>query len=105
VIAAPWADRNDLINTATTATLATTGGDMNGNKDRRVFLTVPEAAKLCGVDRTTFFRWCKAGKVRAVQPVRGSTFRVPRAELDRILKDLGLSSSEGVFFDTADPAV
>jgi excisionase family DNA binding protein len=57
---------------------------------RRVpdWLTAPEAAKYLRVDRTTIYRWEKAGILRSYPlPIRGRRFK--QADLDALLESGG----------------
>lgn len=49
------------------------------------YCTIPQAAKFCGVDRTTMWNWVKAGNVEAfVTP--GGHHRIPKAAVMKLLK-------------------
>lgn len=63
---------------------------MDKNKE---FYTIPQAAKICGVDRTTMWNWVKSGNVEAmVTP--GGHHRILRQEIEKLLiKSKGLSES------------
>ena len=50
-------------------------------------LTVSEVADRLNVNRGTVIRWIRLGQLRALRLPSG-TYRIPRAELDRILKQL-----------------
>lgn len=51
-----------------------------------MFYSIPEAAKLSGVSRTTLWGWVKSGQIKAlVTP--GGHHRIIKEEVERILKD------------------
>lgn len=51
----------------------------------RDFYTIPQAARICGVDRTTMWSWVKSGNVEAlVTP--GGHHRILQCEIDKLLK-------------------
>jgi excisionase family DNA binding protein len=50
-------------------------------------LTVSEVAERLNVNRGTVIRWIRLGQLRALRLPSG-VYRIPRAELDRILKQL-----------------
>ncbi len=48
------------------------------------YCTIPQAAELCGVERTTMWNWVKAGIVEAfITP--GGHHRIPRAAVEKLL--------------------
>jgi excisionase family DNA binding protein len=57
------------------------------------WLTAPEAAKYLRVDRTTIYRWEKAGILRSYPlPIRGRRFK--QADLDALLESGGTGSGD-----------
>ncbi|MBT3257534.1 MAG: response regulator [Deltaproteobacteria bacterium] len=52
------------------------------------FYTIPEAAKICSVGRTTMWRWVKSGKVKAAT-TPGGRHRIPKSDLQFLLTRLG----------------
>ena len=48
------------------------------------FITVPEAAKRCGVGRTTFWRWVKSGEIKAVV-TPGGHYRILLEDIENFL--------------------
>lgn len=54
----------------------------NGEGKRPLF-TVPEVARAAGQDRSTVYRWCKAGLVKFKQPAPGRGIFIPRSEVVR----------------------
>jgi excisionase family DNA binding protein len=50
-------------------------------------LTVSEVAGRLNVNRGTVVRWIRLGQLKALRLPSG-TYRIPRAELDRLLKQL-----------------
>lgn len=48
------------------------------------FITVPEAAKRCGVGRTTFWRWVKSGEIKAVV-TPGGHYRIRSEDVENFL--------------------
>lgn len=55
-------------------------------KESKNFYSIPEAAKLSGVSRTTLWGWVKSGYIKAlVTP--GGHHRILKEEVDRILKE------------------
>ncbi|MDY0163852.1 response regulator [Desulfobotulus sp.] len=66
-------------------------------KPSRSFYSIPEAASLCGVSRSTLWSWVKAGSVKAmVTP--GGHHRIAPEEVERLLRGEGElpQKSEGV---------
>ena len=55
--------------------------------DGEEMLTTSEAGALLGVDRHTIARWVRLNQMLAVRLPSG-TLRVPRAEVDRVLREL-----------------
>jgi excisionase family DNA binding protein len=53
------------------------------------FLTVPEAAKLCGVSRATMWNWVKSDKVKAFTTM-GGHHRILKSHMDQLLQEIGL---------------
>ena len=54
----------------------------NGNRKKPLF-TVPAVARAAGQDRSTVYRWCRAGLVKFKQPSKGRTIFIPRSEVRR----------------------
>jgi len=54
-----------------------------------LFLSVPEAAKLCGVSRNTLFTWVRKGKLSAYQ-TPGRTNLIRPSDLVKFMQDSGL---------------
>ena len=52
------------------------------------FYTIPEAAKVCSVGRTTMWRWVKSGYLKASMTL-GGQHRIQKAELQSVLADRG----------------
>ena len=50
------------------------------------FISIPEAAKICGVSRATMWKWVKSGKVDAFT-TPGGHHRIRQEAVDRILND------------------
>jgi len=46
-----------------------------------------EVAELLGLSRATVWIWCKEGKIRAWR-TPGGVFRIPREEVERLLKEV-----------------
>lgn len=56
------------------------------------FFTIPQAAKLFGVDRRTLYRWAKSGKINSmVTP--GGHHRIARKEVERLLAQFQSSTN------------
>ena len=53
------------------------------------FLSVPEAAKLCGVSRNTFYTWVRKGKISAYQ-TPGRTNLIRPSDLEKFMNESGL---------------
>lgn len=54
--------------------------------ESKIFYSIPEAAKLSGVSRTTLWGWVKSGHIKAlVTP--GGHHRILKEEVERILKE------------------
>ncbi len=53
------------------------------------FLTIPEAAKICAVNRSTLWRWIKSGKLQASVTV-GKHHRILKEDLEAFLIDNGM---------------
>ena len=58
-------------------------------KTGRDFLTIPEAAKFCAVDRITLWRWVKAGYLEASVTL-GGHHRIQKEDLESFLVDNGM---------------
>lgn len=58
---------------------------MNVEKD---FYTIPEAAKVCAVGRTTMWRWVKSGYLKASTTL-GGQHRIQKTELESVLTKRG----------------
>ncbi len=55
------------------------------------FCSIPEAARICGVSRTTMWNWVKSGHIDAfVTP--GGHHRLSREEIDRIVSERNIQS-------------
>jgi len=52
------------------------------------FYTIPEAAKVCAVGRTTMWRWVKSGYLKASATL-GGQHRIRKAELESVLAKRG----------------
>lgn len=51
-----------------------------------MYYSIPEAAKTCGVSRTTMWKWVKSGRINAfITP--GGHHRILREEMDRFLEE------------------
>jgi excisionase family DNA binding protein len=60
--------------------------------DTEIYYSIPEAAKTCGVSRTTLWKWVKSGKINAfITP--GGHHRILREEMNRFLEENGTASS------------
>lgn len=62
---------------------------MKTNLTKPVFLTVPDAAKICGVSRNTVFLWVRNGRLRAYQ-TPGRTNQVRPSDLVLFMNDNGM---------------
>jgi len=58
---------------------------MNVEKD---YYTIPEAAKICSVGRTTMWRWVKSGYLKASMTL-GGQHRIQKTELESVLAERG----------------
>ncbi|MEE4357908.1 MAG: response regulator [Desulfococcaceae bacterium] len=57
------------------------------------YYSIPEAAKICGVSRTSMWNWVKSGHIEAfVTP--GGHHRILQKDIDRILKENKTSAAE-----------
>lgn len=54
--------------------------------DKRYYGTV-EAARILGVSTFAVWKWCKEGKIKAGR-TPGGHFRIPREEMERLLKEM-----------------
>ncbi len=52
------------------------------------YYTIPEAAKVCSVGRTTMWRWVKSGYLKASVTL-GGQHRIQKTELESVLADRG----------------
>ena len=52
------------------------------------YYTIPEAAKICSVGRTTMWRWVKSGRLKAFVTL-GGQHRIQKTELQSVLADRG----------------
>lgn len=57
--------------------------------------TVPEAAALVGVSRSTMDRWVKSGAIPVVPFTEGSVRRIARVTLERFVSGEGLTIVDG----------
>jgi excisionase family DNA binding protein len=57
--------------------------------DAPTFISVPEAARLCGVSRNTVFTWVKKGQLKAYQ-TPGHTNRIRPADLTQFMNANGM---------------
>ena len=64
---------------------------MTAEKD---YYTIPEAAKICAVGRTTMWRWVKSGYLKASMTL-GGQHRILKAELESVLAERGGYSLPG----------
>ncbi len=62
---------------------------MENDLEQPQFLSVPEAAKLCGVSRNTVFTWVKKGKLHAYQ-TPGRTNLIRPADLVNFMEESGM---------------
>lgn len=62
---------------------------MNEELPKPRFLTVPEAATLCGVTRNTVFNWVRNGKLKAYQ-TPGRTNLIRPCDLVKFMQDTGM---------------
>jgi excisionase family DNA binding protein len=53
--------------------------------DELKLFSITESAERAGVARDTFYRWCRAGRVRTVR--MGDRVMIPTRELRRILEN------------------
>lgn len=58
--------------------------DERSDRDEEM-LTTTRAAALLNVDRHTVARWARLGQIRHAR-LPGGTLRIPRSEVDRILR-------------------
>ena len=58
---------------------------MEGLESERLFMSIQEFAKKCGVPVSRVRKWIKTGEVKAVQ--KGRCFLIPVKELDAIMKE------------------
>lgn len=68
---------------------------MDKNIDHKENYTTNEVADLLGVTRRAVSKWIERGKIKSVQlwPGHpGSPHQIPRAEVERLLKNLGKSA-------------
>lgn len=57
----------------------------------QTYYSIPEAAKTCGVSRTTLWKWVKSGKINAfVTP--GGHHRILQEDMHRFLNENGSAS-------------
>jgi len=50
------------------------------------YFTIPQAAKLCSVNRTTMLRWSKSGKIKSYNTIGGHK-RIIKEDLEKWLED------------------
>lgn len=65
------------------------GMSMNLDLPKPQFLTVPEAAGLCGVTRNTVFNWVRNGKLKAYQ-TPGKTNLIRPSDLMKFMEESGM---------------
>lgn len=54
---------------------------------RRQAVRIGEAAEVLGVSRRTVWRWVTSGRVRYLRPNDVGPYRIPAAEIDRLLAE------------------
>jgi len=54
--------------------------------EEKEYYTIPEAAKVCAVDRTTMWRWVKSGNVKASVTL-GGQHRIAKANLESFISE------------------
>lgn len=54
---------------------------------RRQAVRIGEAAEVLGVSRRTVWRWVIGGRVRYLRPNDVGPYRIPAAEIDRLLAE------------------
>jgi len=64
---------------------------------KKNFYTIPEAAEICVVGRTTMWRWVKSGKLKAVASP-GGHYRISKDDLHSFARQHGIASVSGTFF-------
>ena len=57
--------------------------------DNKDILTIPQAAKICSVDRKTMWRWVKTGNIK-VSVTPGGHYRILWEDLEYFLRDRGM---------------
>lgn len=65
---------------------------------KKHFFTIPEAAELCVVGRTTMWRWVKAGKLKAAAGP-GGQYRILKEDLHSFVHRYGIPSKLGNHFN------
>jgi excisionase family DNA binding protein len=63
----------------------------------KAFFSTSEAARLFNINRVTFYRWIKEGKLKAHKV--GKRFKIPSEEISRLLKSAGLFGQTFQTFD------
>ncbi|GAB6101905.1 hypothetical protein JCM16138_11280 [Thermococcus atlanticus] len=54
-------------------------------KLEKEYYTTGEVARMLGVHYVTVFGWVQGGKIKAIQPTKRGWWRIPRAEVERLL--------------------
>ena len=67
---------------------------------KKNFYTIPEAAEICVVGRTTMWRWVKSGKLKAVAGP-GGHYRILKDDLHSFARQHGIASASGTLFPSA----
>ena len=67
---------------------------------KKIFYTIPEAAEICVVGRTTMWRWVKSGKLKAVAGP-GGHYRILKDDLHSFARQHGIASASGTLFTGA----
>ena len=67
---------------------------------KKKFYTIPEAAEICVVGRTTMWRWVKSGKLKAVAGP-GRHYRILKDDLHSFARQHGIASASGTLFTGA----
>ncbi|MCK5509550.1 MAG: response regulator [Desulfobacterales bacterium] len=67
---------------------------------KKNFYTIPEAAKICVVGRTTMWRWVKSGRLKAAAGP-GGHYRILKNDLHSFARRQGISPVSGTHFTGA----
>jgi excisionase family DNA binding protein len=78
-----------IINLVADTVRKTIAETSNGHHEEVQILTIPQAAALLKIDKSTVYGWIREGRIKAINlgDQRYQTLRIHRSELDRFLRE------------------